>query len=82
MTRRDRERVAILLPCLVQMQPESRFGKEARLLTRRGWFRELMLLYTISLHAEGKDLSEIAAWKVIADDQGRSYKQYKIFVCR
>ena len=39
MTRRDRERVAILLPSLVQMQPESRYGKEARQLTRRGWFR-------------------------------------------
>jgi hypothetical protein len=78
MTRRDRERVAILLPGLAQMQPESRFGTEARQLTRRGWFKELLLLYTLSLHAEGKDLSEIAAWKVIADDQGRGYKQYKM----
>ena len=78
MTRRDRERVAILLPGLAQMQPESRFGNEARQLTRRGWFKELLMLYTLSLHAEGKDLSEIAAWKVIADDQGRGYKQYKM----
>ena len=37
-----------------------------------------MLLYTLSLHAEGKDLAEIAAWKVIADEQGRGYKQYKV----
>ena len=77
MTRRDRERTAILLPALTRMQPQFRFGQDARQLTRRSWFRDLMLLRIISLQAEGDDLQEIAAWKVIADEQGADFNQYR-----
>ena len=68
---------AILLPALTRMQPQFRFGQDARQLTRRSWFRDLMLLRIISLQAEGDDLQEIAAWKVIADEQGADFNQYR-----
>ncbi len=77
MTRRDRERVSILLPALTRMQPQFRFGKDARQLTRRSWFRDLLLLQIVSMQAEGQDLSDIGAWKVIAEEQGRDFTQYR-----
>ena len=77
MTRRDRERVAILLPALTRMQPQFRFGTDARQLTRRSWFRDLLLLQIVSMQAEGQDFSDIGAWKVIAEEQGRDFTQYR-----
>lgn len=75
LTRHDRETARYLLRAQEQMQPENRRGSGARHLVGRPWFREALLLLTLSLHARGQDLGEIGRWKVVAAHYKQAYKQ-------
>lgn len=77
LTRHDRETIRYLCRALAQLDPSLRRGAKARHLVSRPWFREALLLHTLSLHAAGESLEEIARWKVVAAHYQKPFKQPK-----
>lgn len=77
LTRHDRETIRYLCRALAQLNPSLRRGAKARHLVGRPWFREALLLYTLSLHAAGESLEEVGRWKVVAAHYQKPFKQPK-----
>ena len=77
LTRHDRETIRYLCRAMAQLDPSLRRGAKARHLVGRPWFREALLLHTLSLHAAGQSLEEIARWKVVAAHYQKPFKQPK-----
>ena len=77
LTRHDRETIRYLCRAMAQLDPALRRGAKARHLVSRPWFREALLLHTLSLHAAGQSLEEVARWKVVAAHYQKPFKQPK-----
>ena len=75
MTRRDREGMRVLLNHLPLFRPGQRHGAAARNMVQRPWFKEALLLFTISEFAKGNDLGDVAKWKAIAAHYSADYRQ-------
>jgi poly(A) polymerase len=74
LTRRDRERVRLLLHTQRHLTPDRRRGGAARATVRRGPFLEALLLYTLDLYSRGGDLAEVGQWKAIAKTEGLAFR--------
>jgi tRNA nucleotidyltransferase/poly(A) polymerase len=77
-TRSDRETIRLLLNAQTALQPERRQLAKGRSLVGRPWFRDALLLYTLSLWANKSDLAEVGRWKVVAKHFARPYLQPKL----
>jgi len=73
-TKRDRERLRVLLQTQRHLATDRRRGGAARATVRRGPFLEALLLYTVHLYSSGGDLSEIAQWKALARSEGLAFR--------
>lgn len=78
LTRGDREHIVRVLLMQERLQPIHRRGTAAKQLTQRGYFREGLLLYTMSLFARRQSLDEIAMWKAIAASMRAPYQQNRL----
>lgn len=74
LTRRDRERLRMLMQAQRHLAPERRKGSAARATVRRGPFLEALLLYTLELHSRGADLAEVGHWKALARAEGALFR--------
>ncbi|MEW5850476.1 MAG: polynucleotide adenylyltransferase PcnB [Myxococcota bacterium] len=74
LTRRDRERLRVLLQTQKHLAPERRRGGQGRATVRRGPFLESLLLYTVHLVATGGDLAEVGQWKALARAEGQQFR--------
>ncbi len=74
LTRRDRERLRLLMHTQRHLAPDRRKGGAARATVRRGPFLEALLLYTIHLQSVGGDLAEVGQWKAIAKGEGLPFR--------
>lgn len=74
LTRRDRERLRVLLQSQRHLAADKRRGGGGRATVRRGPFLESLLLHTLDLHSSGGDLSEIGQWKALAKMEGQMFR--------
>jgi hypothetical protein len=51
--------------------------KSAQYLVRKPWFREGLLTYILHLWAEGQSLETVKAWKLLAQEADKLYRQDK-----
>jgi poly(A) polymerase len=73
-TRRDRDRVRVILQAQRHLAPDRRRGGAAKATVRRGAFLEALLLYTIHLLSSGGDLAEVGQWKALARVEGQPFR--------
>jgi poly(A) polymerase len=74
LTRRDRERLRLLMHAQRHLAPDRRRGGAARATVRRGPFLEALLLYTMHLQSVGGDLTEVGQWKAVAKAEGLAFR--------
>jgi hypothetical protein len=74
-TRRDKDTLWLLLRGLEQLEPRGRRGNAARHMVTRPWFKETLLLFTLSKYAAGESLDDVGRWKAIAQHHQQSYRQ-------
>lgn len=74
LTRRDRERLRLVMHSQRHLAPDRRRGGAAKATVRRGPFLEALLLYTLHLYSSGGDLAEVGQWKAVARGEGQGFR--------
>jgi tRNA nucleotidyltransferase/poly(A) polymerase len=74
-TRRDRDDIRTVLQALESFEPGYRAGAMAKQLVSRPWFKDGLMVFTLSRFAAGNGLEEIGQWKAIAAHYEKAYRQ-------
>lgn len=75
LTRRDQDRIRLLLSAVQMFSSEKLQQKTGRYMIRKPWFREALLLFILDSIAQHKGLEAVGIWKALADEAARPYKQ-------
>ncbi len=77
LTRRDQDKIRLLLSTVLMMSTQPENMKQAKHLISKIWFREALLIHIVNLLSQDMSLESVGKWKALADEAGNSYRQEK-----